>query len=183
MTLAIDSSLPTTSIARPARGLTKSIGFDTLTMEPEKTEEEKQRESATLSFQKELTPEEENRVVYLQNLLSQLLVMADGQPTDEQKTRIRDVEKELAEITGVKMRSSLSSMTRKLPKTGKDENEEEKDAERMANGIDPKEAAHKREIKTGQSTNPGMQLLRKNAFMTNLSSSLASFEKLSDIAI
>lgn len=123
-----------------------------------------------ISFRKELTPEEERRVLFLENLLAQTLAMADGNPTDEQRTRIRDIEKELEKITGVKTKSSLTAMTRKMPgkKDGDEENEREK-AYRL--GIDPKEAAHRNNDVPAAGDNPGMQMLMKNAFLTTVGAS------------
>jgi hypothetical protein len=117
-------------------------------------------------FRKELTPEEEQRVQFLQNLLAQTMAMAEGNPTDEQKTRIRDIENELEKITGVKTFSRLTKMTAKMP--GKTDEEEEKERERkyQFRGVDPEEAVHDNKPLTGKGDNPGMQMLRQNALFT-----------------
>jgi hypothetical protein len=118
------------------------------------------------SFRKELSPEEEQRVQFLQNLLAQTMAMAEGNPTDEQKTRIRDIENELEKITGVKMRSRISKMTAKMP--GKTDEEEEKEREQkyQLRGMDPEEAVHNNKPLTGKGDNPGMKMLRQNALLT-----------------
>jgi hypothetical protein len=114
-------------------------------------------------FRKELSPEEEQRVQFLQNLLAQTMAMAEGNPTDEQKTRIRDIENELEKITGVRTFSRLTKMTAKMP--GKTDEEEEKEREQkyQLRGIDPEEAVHNNKPLTGKGDNPGMQMLRQNA--------------------
>jgi hypothetical protein len=123
-------------------------------------------EGSPFTVQKELTPEEQQRVEFLQNLLSQTLAMAEGNPTDEQKTRIRDIENELEKITGVKTFSRLTKMTAKMP--GKTDEEEEKERERkyQFRGVDPEEAVHDNKPLTGKGDNPGMQMLRQNALFT-----------------
>ncbi|MCJ2163646.1 hypothetical protein [Pseudodesulfovibrio sp. S3] len=147
--------------------MTRTITPEGMTLEPEKTEEEQRLESSSISFQRELTPEEESRVLFLKNLLAQLLIMAEGQPTEEQRAHIRDIEKELEKITGVKVRSSLSSMTKNMPgKKDKDDDEKEKDI----HGIDPKEAAHSRRAESDGSANPGMQMLQRNMALLKLCS-------------
>lgn len=138
-----------------------------MALEPEKTEEEKRLESSSFSFQKELTPEENNRVLFLKNMLAQLLTMGDGQPTEEQKARIKEIEKEIADITGVKMSSSIADATNKMPGK-KDDDEEEEAKNRQTTGIDPKEANHAIMEKTEKSMNPGMQMLQQNAFFAQL---------------
>ncbi|WP_285906197.1 hypothetical protein [Pseudodesulfovibrio pelocollis] len=141
--------LPFGTTARPARGLVRTVGDSAMTLEPEKTEEEIRLESSTIPTQKQLTSEEEQRVLYLKNLLAQILAMSEGQPSDEQKTRIRDIEKELEKITGVKMQSSLSNAAETMPnKTAgarrrEEQEEEQRKRERQARGIDPKELEHR----------------------------------------
>lgn len=155
---------------RNARSLVRTITPEGMTLEPEKTEEELRLESSTLSFQRQLTPEEENRVLFLQNLLAQMMAMADGQPTEEQRSRIRDIEKELEKITGVKVRSSLSTMTENMP--GEKDEDDEEEAQGV-DGIDPKEAAHSRQAdESGDSSNPGMQLLQCTASFLKVSALL-----------
>ena len=162
---------------RTARSLVPTFTLEGMTLEPEKTEEELRLESSTLSFQKQLTPEEENRVLFLTNLLTQLLDMAEGQPSEEQKSRIREIEKELEKITGVKRRTSLAAATQKMPGRKKDDDDEAERAE--LDGVDPKEAAHARRSDNKGSSNPGVQLLQRNAAMFSLSSALADFSGLS----
>lgn len=137
------------------------------TVNEESVEETDELGGTPISFRKQLTPEEEQRVLFLKDLLAQTLTMADGNPTDEQRERIRDIEKELEKITGVKMRSSLTAATKNLPKNRDDKDEDREKAYRL--GIDPEEAKHKNAHRTGESDNPGMQMLRNNALLTTLS--------------
>ena len=133
------SSSSTTLFSLPketARPLVKTITDGKLTLEPERTEEEKRLESSTLSFQRELTPEEQNRVLFLKNMLAQLISLAGGTPTEEQKARIKEIEKELEKITGVKMNSSISNTVKMI--SGKKKEDEEEEQQRHMTGIDPK---------------------------------------------
>lgn len=136
--------------------------------------DETELNGSPFTVQKELTPEEQRRVEFLQNLLTQTLAMAEGNPTDEQKTRIREIENELEKITGVKAQSRLSTMTAKLPgKTdGKKKKQEEREREEdyQLQGIDPKEAVHNNRSLTARGDNPGMQMLRQNALFTAIGS-------------
>lgn len=119
------------------------------------------------SFQRELTPDEQRRVEFLKNLLVQTLTMAQGDPTEDQKRQIRDVEEELEKLTGVKTRTKISTITDRVPGK-KEKNEDEEKHERQAKGIDPKEAVHNNvEIKP-QVMNPGMQMLRNNAMFGSI---------------
>lgn len=151
MSMTIDSTslFPTgTTTMQKARGLVRTVSDQgTLTLEPEKTEEEAQLETSAIPTQRQLTYEEELRVQYLKNLLAQTLSMSEGQPTEEQKARIRDIEKELEKLTGVKMRSSLANATETMPaKTRQakkaEEEEEKRKLERQMQGIDPLELKH-----------------------------------------
>ncbi|TDT87267.1 hypothetical protein [Pseudodesulfovibrio indicus] len=117
---------------------------------------------------KQLTPEEEQRVLFLQNLLAQTLAMADGNPSEEQRERIREIEQELEKITGVKVRSSLASATKNLPKSRDDEDEERNREKACRLGIDPEEVKHRYKSGTARNDNPGMQMLRNNALLTSL---------------
>ncbi|WP_272699991.1 hypothetical protein [Desulfovibrio sp. Fe33] len=133
------------------------------------TEDTDETSGSPLSFKKELPPEEQRRVIFLQNLLAQTMAMAEGSPTDEQKERIRDIEKEIEKITGVKTKSHLSSMTDKMPgKTDKKE-EEEREKSYQSMGIDPKETTHNNNTTPAKGDNPGMQMLRNNALLTAIS--------------
>lgn len=126
------------------------------------TVEKKDDGSSPISFRKELTPEEQQRVEFLKNLLVQTLTMAQGDPTEDQKKQIREIENELQKITGVKMRTRISTVTDKLP--GKDDKDEEKEKqEQQTKGIDPKEAVHNNIDIKGQTMNPGMKMLQQNA--------------------
>jgi len=180
MTLSIDTNsvYPCTNCAvKSARGFVRDVSEDGMSLVPEKTEEEKRLESSTISFQRQLSPEEEKRVQFLKNLMAQILTLADGQPTDEQRTRIKDIEKELEKITGVKMHSSISKATAKMP--GKDNDKKKEELERQTRGIDPKEAVHSQipTINT-QAMNGGMQMLQRNGIAAYLKT--MSLETLSD---
>lgn len=138
-----------------------------------------QPQKSIFSIRRELTPEEQRRVELLKNMLVQTLTMAQGDPTEDQKKQIREIEDELAKITGVKTRSRISNVTDKMP--GKSEKDEEKEKqEQQAKGIDPKEAVHNNMDIKPKTENPGMQMLRNNAFygalqtldVTSLSTSL-----------
>ncbi|ADU62849.1 MAG: hypothetical protein KUA35_13835 [Pseudodesulfovibrio sp.] len=150
MSMTIDSTslFPSgTTTVHKARGLIRTVSERALTMKPEKTEEELQLETSSIPTQRQLTHEEELRAQYLKNLLAQIMSMSEAQPTEEQKTRIRDIEKELEKITGVKMRSSLSNATEAMPaKTRQaekaEEEEEKRKRERQMQGIDPLELKH-----------------------------------------
>ena len=164
---------------KDARKLIRTAEDGELSLVPEKTEEEKQLESSSFSYSRQLTPEEEKRMLFLRNMLSQILTLAVGQPTDEQKSRIREIENELEKITGIKTRSRISNVTSKMP--GKsDEEKEEEQQERQMRGIDPKEAVHNNipEMSTEEGS-ATMQILRRNgiaAYLKNM-----DFTSLGDI--
>ncbi|WP_338666637.1 hypothetical protein [Pseudodesulfovibrio methanolicus] len=180
MQLSTDpTTWPDTTAA--TRLLTRSRNISPVNGEAE-TMDESRTEGAPFTVPKELTPEEQQRVEFLQNLLSQTLAMAEGNPTDEQKTRIRDIENELEKITGVKMHSRISNMVAKMPGKTDRKKDREEDRERELGyqtvGIDPEEAVHNNKPLTGKGDNPGMQMLRRNALFNAISleglSSLAS---------
>jgi len=149
------------------REVKRTRDISTVTEAPQK-DVGSQIEGSPFPVQKELSPEEQQRVEFLQNLLAQTMAMAEGNPTDEQKTRIRDIENELEKITGVKTHSRLSSMTSKMPgKTDKEE-EEEREKKYQARGIDPEEAKHNNRPITAPGDNPGMQMLRRNALFNSI---------------
>ncbi|QJB57901.1 hypothetical protein [Pseudodesulfovibrio sp. zrk46] len=168
MTISIGSESlisPQSGTNREARGLVRSVQSDGVFFEPEQAEEA-QPQTSSISFQKELTPEEEKRLIFLQNLLAQLLTMVDGNLTDEQKERIKEIEQEMEEITGVKMRSSISKTTEKM--LGEKEDDENQDKWKKHTGIDPKDAIHSREPELSKAENPGMQMLKRNSLFANL---------------
>lgn len=140
----------------------------------EKNEESTQW-SSVFSSRKHLSPEELRRVEFLKNLLLQTLTMAQGDPTEDQKKQIREIEDELEELTGVKTHTRISNATDKLP--GKDKDDEEEDKyEQQAQGIDPKEAIHNNIDVGQQKLSPGMQMLRNNAIMTNIATMATPFD-------
>lgn len=130
-------------------------------------EEPSSKLKIAFSRQRELTPEEQQRVEFLKNLLVQTLTAAQGDPTEDQKKQIREIEDELEKITGMKVRTRISKVTDKLP--GKDDEDKEKEKqEQQMRGIAPQNAVHNNfEIKE-QSVNPGIQMLRNNAFLAGL---------------
>lgn len=148
--------------AKNARKLVRTVENGEFSLVPEKTEEERQLESSSFSYSRQLTPEEEKRVLFLKNMLSEILAMGGGQPTEEQKARIKEIEKELEKITGIKTRSRISDATSKMPDKD-DEEKEEEQQEKQMHGIDPKEAIHNQipEITT-ENSSATMQILRRN---------------------
>lgn len=138
--------------------------------------------STIASLRRELTPEEQRRVDYLKTLLVQTLTQIDGIPTDEQKSRIREIEEELEKITGVKMRSRLSDATTRMP--GKDdEDEEQTKQEIQAQGIDPKEAEHLHIPDINKPLSPGMQMLRRNALQSTIQGLMDNAELLDTVTL
>ena len=137
------SILPCTSCGvKGVRKLNNAPEDSDIFLPIKKIEEEKQLAASSFSFGKQLTPEEEQRVLFLKNMLSEILALAGGEPTEEQKARIKEVEKELEKITGIKTPSRISKVTAKMP--GKDdEDKEEEQKQKQMHGIDPKEAIHK----------------------------------------
>lgn len=134
-----------------------------------------QPQQSFLSMRRELSPEEQRRVEFLKNLLVQTLTMAQGDPTEDQKKQIREVENELQKLTGVKVRTRISSITDKMPGTD-DEDEEKRKQEQQAKGIDPKEAIHNNIDIQPKTVNPGMQMLRNNAILSSIQ--LMDFSKI-----
>lgn len=156
---------------KKARGPVRTVENGNFLLTPEKTEKEKQLNASAIPVSRELTAEEEKRVIYLQNLLSQILTMVDGQPTDEQKARIKEIEKELTKITGIKMHSSVSNMADKMPARKDDEEEKEKQ-QMQYTGIDPKDAIHSTMSHSSTQKGPGvMQFIQKNAIQAYLKES------------
>jgi len=159
--------------AKSARNLVRTFEDGEISLTPEKTDEERRLESSTISYSRQLTAEEEKRVLFLKNMLSQLLAMTDGQPTEEQRSRIKEIEKELEKITGVKTRSRISDATSKMPeKKDKEEEEEEELLEKQMSGIDPKESIHSRMPDMNIKNGPGiMQFIQRNGISAYLKNS------------
>ncbi|WP_319470076.1 hypothetical protein [uncultured Pseudodesulfovibrio sp.] len=152
------------STAGKARGLVRDVQKDGMSLVPEKTEEEKQLESnsSPISFRKELTPEEKKRVTFLKDMMAQILTLTDGQPTEEQKARIREIEKELEKITGVKMRSRVSDVTAEMPE--KDDEDKKKEQERQIRAMGPSMAEHRSMVGFGVQEGSGiMKNYQQNA--------------------
>lgn len=71
-----------------------------------------------------LTPEEERRLEQLRDMLDGILLEMGDEPTGAQKRRIREIEKEMSEITGVEIHTKLSSGLNALDRDTSDEDEE-----------------------------------------------------------
>lgn len=152
-----------------ARKLVRNVEGNTLTLTAEKTEEEERFANSTLSMPRQLSPEEEKRVQFLKDTLAQILTLADGKPTDEQKARIREIEQELEKITGVKMRSRISCASSKML----GEEEEEEEAVRQLEGTAPEDAIHTRMPESsGAPLCPALTAIQANALHTQLRTAL-----------
>jgi hypothetical protein len=181
MTLNIDSQT-IYSVSNTARHADKQSRVDNIVQTGNSTVEKIEEEnkwSSVFATRKELTPEEQRRVEFLKNLLVQTLTMAQGDPTEDQKKQIREIEDELEKITGVKTQTKLSNVTDKLP--GKDDEDEEKEKQqqqRQAKGMDPKNAIHNNmEIKE-KTASPGMQMLQRNAHFGRMAADLPAITEL-----
>jgi|GEM_PF-3429616 len=179
MTLNIDSQT-IYSVSNTARHADKQPRVDNIVQTGNSTvekTEEGNKWSSVFATRKELTPEEQRRVEFLKDLLVQTLTMAQGDPTEDQKKQIREIEDELENITGVKTRTKLSNVTDKLP--GKnDEDEEKEKQQQQAKGMDPKLAIHNNvEIKE-KTASPGMQMLQRNAHFGRLAADLPAITAL-----
>jgi hypothetical protein len=115
---------------RMARGLSWNFDKNGYGVQgPEKTEEEKKQETInSLPVQKELSEEEKEKLEQLKDMLTQILASADTPPTREQKSNIRRIEKEIENLTGMKMSQSNSQVLDKMPTQDKDEEKKEKNA-------------------------------------------------------
>lgn len=138
--------------------------------------EESTKWSSVFASSKELTPEELRRVEFLKDVLIQTLTMAQGDPSEDQKKRIREVEDELEKLTGVKTRIRLSNVTDRMPGKDKDDKDSEEEREQQARGVDPKEAVHNNVEIRSQKLSPGMQMLRNNALVTSVAAMAAPFQ-------
>ncbi|MGE4553984.1 MAG: hypothetical protein AB7D57_12800 [Desulfovibrionaceae bacterium] len=82
-----------------------------------------------LTTTKQLTKEEEQRLLWLQDQLADAL-SALGEPTDEEaagdrRRRIRELQQEIEDLTGVKMPMNLAAASKKLPTTNKDDGDDD----------------------------------------------------------
>lgn len=94
---------------------------------PEKTEQENRQEDInSLPVQRELDEEEKQELETYKSLLAQLLATADNPPTEKQLRDIKEVEKKIENLTGVKMSKSMSLVMQQLPGSEK-ENEQDKE--------------------------------------------------------
>lgn len=166
MAISLDAQSPIfmNTHGQIARGLNRTVQGHELSLTPEQTKEANQ-ESFSLSIQRHLSPEEEKRVQFLKDTLSQLLTLSDGQPTEEQKARIREIEKELEDITGVKMRSRIANATDKML----GEEDEKEETLHQLDGTAPEDAIHTKGIDTEKKPmNPALTAIRNNALCTRL---------------
>ncbi|WP_022662666.1 hypothetical protein [Paucidesulfovibrio longus] len=74
---------------------------------------------------RQLSEDELKRLEELTNKMMDLLAETDGQPSDEQRGRIREIENEIAKITGKRPRRSLAAATAKLPLKHRDQDKEQ----------------------------------------------------------
>lgn len=168
---------PLFSGAQKACKLTRTIQGHDFSLTPEKTSEETHQASSITSIRRQLTPDEEKRVQFLKDTLSQLLTLSGDQPSEEQKARIKEIEKELEEITGVKMRSRIANVTDRM--LGKDD--DEKHEQGQLQGTAPEDAIHAGmpDTKKGPK-NPAFKIIQNNALLTQLQT-LDSFAGMSKI--
>lgn len=87
-------------------------------------EEESQSEPSSMTM-RDLTPEEERRLAKLRDMLNDILLDMGDSPTDAQKRRIREIEKEIEEITGVEVKTRLSDGVHALNKAKLDKEEDQ----------------------------------------------------------
>ena len=170
MQISSDVTTPWPESTETSRLLKRSRDISAVNEDPQETDQSQETGSSCL-VQKELTPEEKQRVEFLLNLMAQILAMAEGNLTEEQKSRIREIENEVEKITGIKTHSRLSSMAAQMPgKTDKTDKEEEKEREEkhQLGGIDPKKMEHNNHPVTASEDNPGMQMLRRNALFNSI---------------
>ena len=173
MTLSIDTNpiFPSqNNHLQSARKLVRNVEGHELTLSPEKAKEDQQPQLSAFTFRKQLTPEEEKRVQFLKDTMAQILTMAEGQPTEEQKARIREIEEELEKITSVKMQSRVSDVTAKMVGTEKEEDDEEEEKKNalQAQGTNPQDAIHTRMPEKQGQANPGLMAIQQNALHTQL---------------
>jgi|GEM_PF-2855621 hypothetical protein len=75
-------------------------------------------------LRRQLSEEEEKRLEQLTEMLTDLLAQAVDNPSGEQRARIRDIENEIAKITGEKPKKSLAASTKGIPGQDDDETKE-----------------------------------------------------------
>lgn len=83
---------------------------------------------SSLATTRQLTTEEEQRLLWLQDQLADALT-ALGEPTDEEaagerRRRIRELQQEIEELTGVKMPMNLAAASKKMPSSLKDQDDD-----------------------------------------------------------
>ena len=112
-------------------------GFSALLEQAGEVNETGPKEQASgLSMRRVLTSEEEKRLAELQDQLRQCLMDMVDHPSDETKRRIREIEDEIAELTGVKAKHKLAETVKKLPgQDDKDDKDDEDEQERKAHPL------------------------------------------------
>lgn len=96
---------------------------------PEPSEAETEASNAlSLQVRRELSPEEQDRLEYLQNQLQSLLQDLAEQPSEQNKGRIREIEAEIEKLTGIKSQSSLTKMAAQLPSQKDEKTEDDKNS-------------------------------------------------------
>ena len=87
-----------------------------------------------LPIRKKLTPEEELRLKWLQDQLQQCLISMAETPSEQTRQRIRALEKEISELTGVQTKSSLSKTAKNLTELDPDAKDEEEQRGKKMSG-------------------------------------------------
>lgn len=121
------------SIIRRSRELTLNVDAEgNGTLAPEKTEAEKAQEGVNaLPVQRTLTEEQKQELEEYKALLAQLLATADNPPTEKQQRDIREIEKKIENLTGVKMSKSMSQTMKKLPGAEKEDEREKEERDML----------------------------------------------------
>lgn len=149
MSMSVTSSTPSVfneTDRRTALGLEFSLSGTKGSWKPELSEEEQAAaEAQPLTAPRQLTEEEQNRVEFLQDQLETLLQELAENPSEEKRARIREIESELEEITGVKTGGRLSKMAAKLP-SEEDEEEESEDQDSQSLHMAPNPATLAEEL-------------------------------------
>ena len=124
--IATTSSLWSETDARQARGQTFTLNGLEGSWTPEPSEAETEAaEAQPFQIRRELSPEEQSRLEFLQNQLLSLVQSLAEHPSEQNKGRIREIEAEIEKLTGIKSPSSLTKLAAKLPGQKDEKTEEE----------------------------------------------------------
>lgn len=95
----------------------------------EKEKSSQSDETATsITTRKELSDEDQKRLEKLQDMLNDILLEMGDSPSEAQKRRVREIEKEMEDLTGVKTKTHISDGMNALNKAKLDkEKDEEKE--------------------------------------------------------